>query len=77
MTGSAPGATSLPELRECGRQALAADPGLVARLNSSIQETDPAILYLTSGATGEPRWVPLRRSLYAVPVSAVPASDRE
>lgn len=55
MTGSAPGATSLADLRECGKQALAEDPDIVTRLNSAIAETDPAILYLTSGATGEPK----------------------
>lgn len=55
MTGSAPGATTLADLREKGKQALAADPDLVKRLNQAVATTDAAILYLTSGATAEPK----------------------
>jgi long-chain acyl-CoA synthetase len=55
MTGSAEGAITLEELRERGRQALAADPGLMTRMKAGTQASDPAILYLTSGATGEPK----------------------
>jgi long-chain acyl-CoA synthetase len=45
LTGEAPGAISLAELRRHGRH------------RASVLPTDNAILYLTSGATGDPRMV--------------------
>ncbi len=55
LTGEAGGALTLNGLREMGRNALARDPELAARLRSEVQPSDIAILYLTSGATGEPK----------------------
>ena len=55
LTGEAPGALSLADLRQLGRQELGRDPGMAARLRSSTKPDDPAVLYLTSGATGEPK----------------------
>jgi long-chain acyl-CoA synthetase len=55
LTGAAEGALTLDELRRRGRDALAQDPGLMARIKSEVRPSDPAILYLTSGATGEPK----------------------
>lgn len=55
LTGSAPGVTTLEELRLAGRDAMAADPGLWMRLHEAVRAEDPAILYLTSGASGEPK----------------------
>ncbi|HWB98162.1 MAG TPA: AMP-binding protein, partial [Bryobacteraceae bacterium] len=55
MTGEAEGALSMAALREKGRQAMAADPQLLERLRAGVQPGDHAILYLTSGATGEPK----------------------
>ena len=55
LTGSADGALTLDELRARGRQAMAADAHLGERLNAELSPADPAILYLTSGATGEPK----------------------
>ena len=55
LTGQAEGALTLEELRAMGRDALAADPGLAARMRGEVHPGDPAILYLTSGATGEPK----------------------
>jgi long-chain acyl-CoA synthetase len=55
LTGTAPGALSLDELRAKGREALAADLQLAARMTAELQPADTAILYLTSGATGEPK----------------------
>jgi len=57
LTGEAPGAISLDQLRACGREAIARDPNLLARIKSEVRPTDDAILYLTSGATGEPKMV--------------------
>jgi long-chain acyl-CoA synthetase len=55
LTGEGPGAITLAELRERGRKALSADPGLFDRICSEVRASDPAILYLTSGATGQPK----------------------
>jgi long-chain acyl-CoA synthetase len=58
MTGAAdPGqeAITLDELCDIGRRAMAEDPGLFERIREETRPEDPAILYLTSGATGEPK----------------------
>jgi long-chain acyl-CoA synthetase len=55
LTGRAAGALALEDLREMGRKALELDPGLTERLSSELDPSDPAVLYLTSGATGEPK----------------------
>ena len=55
LTGDALDALSLDELRAQGRRAIAQDPGFLARLRSEVSPDDYAILYLTSGATGEPK----------------------
>lgn len=55
MTGESPESLSLQQLRELGRSAMEKDPDLFHRLQEAISPQDPAILYLTSGATGEPK----------------------
>ena len=55
LTGSAPGAITLDELRRKGREALESDTGLLPRLIAETAPSDHAVLYLTSGATGEPK----------------------
>jgi long-chain acyl-CoA synthetase len=55
LTGRAAGALALDDLREMGRHALQRDPALMQRLCSELDPSDPAVLYLTSGATGEPK----------------------
>lgn len=55
LTGEDAAAASFQEFLESGARVLAADPGLVERIQDEISPSDPAILYLTSGATGEPK----------------------
>ncbi len=55
LTGEEPHVLSLDQLREQGRQAIAADPGFFARVQADVTPASQAILYLTSGATGEPK----------------------
>jgi long-chain acyl-CoA synthetase len=55
LTGEAPGALTLEALLEKGRAARAADAGLWERIRSAVSPSQHAILYLTSGATGEPK----------------------
>jgi long-chain acyl-CoA synthetase len=55
LTGRAAGTLALEDLRQMGREALQRDPALMERLCSELDPSDPAVLYLTSGATGEPK----------------------
>jgi long-chain acyl-CoA synthetase len=57
MKGTAEGAMALDDLRETGRRAMAADPLLLPGILSAQSPADLAILYLTSGATGDPKMV--------------------
>jgi len=55
LTGQAEGALTLDGLRANGREALAGDPRFFERIHAEVRPEDDAILYLTSGATGEPK----------------------
>src|SRR5437870_8241481 len=44
-----PGAISLGQLRSCGREAIARDPNLLARIKSEVRPTDDAILIARDG----------------------------
>ncbi len=57
MTGAADDALSLEDLQELGRAQIEADPARFAALTAAVTPQDYAILYLTSGATGEPKMV--------------------
>ncbi len=55
MNGEADNAISLDELRRRGRELENGRPGTFENIRSEVHDTDHAILYLTSGATGEPK----------------------
>lgn len=55
MTGEHSGTISLAQLEERGREILKRDPAAFAKVLHEVSPEDPAILYLTSGATGEPK----------------------
>lgn len=55
LKGEATDAISLDELRRLGAQALLDDPRLLDRIRDEVTPAAYAILYLTSGATGEPK----------------------
>jgi long-chain acyl-CoA synthetase len=55
MEGEDSGAVSLDQLQRLGREALRRDPSAFSRIQEDLAPDDPAILYLTSGATGEPK----------------------
>jgi long-chain acyl-CoA synthetase len=55
FTGRAEGALTIEDLRSRGREAMARDAELLPRLRAGTLASDPAVLYLTSGATGEPK----------------------
>lgn len=73
LTGEAEGVMSLDQLRQCGRQALAEDPGYVDRLKAEVTPADYAILYLTSGATGEPKMALVTHASVVANIDQAPA----
>ena len=57
LTGEAADVLTLPNLRARGRTAMAENAGFFSQIRSESTPDDYAILYLTSGATGEPKMV--------------------
>jgi long-chain acyl-CoA synthetase len=55
MTGVAEGALTLENLQQLGRDLLDKEPLWAERLKQELSPGDGAILYMTSGATGEPK----------------------
>jgi long-chain acyl-CoA synthetase len=55
LTGQAEGAMTFDELRARGREAMSRDPEFFPRIQAEVGPDDPAVLYMTSGATGEPK----------------------
>jgi len=55
LTGASEGQLTLEDLRASGERLLKEDPQAFERIRGEIQDSDNAILYMTSGATGEPK----------------------
>ena len=55
LTGWAEGVLTIEDLRELGRESMGRDSGLFQRIREEVEPSDTAVLYLTSGATGEPK----------------------
>jgi long-chain acyl-CoA synthetase len=55
LTGESEGAVTLDQLRAKGRAALKKDSAAFENIRTAVHPEDFAILYLTSGATGEPK----------------------
>ncbi|HUA18915.1 MAG TPA: long-chain fatty acid--CoA ligase [Bryobacteraceae bacterium] len=55
LTGEAEGALTLEQLRAEGRSLMLEDSRAFEKIRAEFGAEDPAILYLTSGATGEPK----------------------
>jgi long-chain acyl-CoA synthetase len=55
LTGEAEGAMTFAGLQKAGHDAEERDPFAFERIRAEVHPEDPAILYLTSGATGEPK----------------------
>jgi len=73
LTGEEEGALSLDQLRERGRLALAEDAEYMARLKAEVTPADHAILYLTSGATGEPKMALVTHAAVVANMDMAPA----
>ena len=55
LTGSAPGFDTLESIRAEGKRVLASDPAAFDNIRAEFDDSAYAILYMTSGATGEPK----------------------
>ncbi|HLW77759.1 MAG TPA: AMP-binding protein [Bryobacteraceae bacterium] len=55
LTGSLEGAATLEEIRAMGEAKLRADAEAFERIRAEVRAEDLAVLYMTSGATGEPK----------------------
>lgn len=55
MTGEHSGVMTLEQLQKLGRDAIDRDASAFQRIQEEVSPDDDAILYLTSGATGEPK----------------------
>jgi long-chain acyl-CoA synthetase len=55
LTGKSEGCLALEDLRQEGARVLAADPSAFDRMAAEFDDSAQAILYMTSGATGEPK----------------------
>jgi long-chain acyl-CoA synthetase len=72
LTGEAEGALTLGQLRERGRQALSEDPEIIARVKAESSPSDSAVLYLTSGATGDPKMALVSHAAIVANIDAGP-----
>lgn len=73
MTGSAEGVMTLEELCEKGREAITAEAQMFARIYLETKPDDTAIIYLTSGSTGEPKMGMISHRAIVANVAAAPA----
>ena len=73
MTGKAEGVMTLDDLRELGRKAMQDDPQLFSRIYVETKPEDCAIIYLTSGSTGEPKMGMVTHRAIVSNVAAAPA----
>ena len=55
LTGAAEGVSKLDDIRAEGERRLAEDPQTFERIRAGIDDSSHAVLYMTSGATGEPK----------------------
>src|SRR5579883_1756952 len=55
LTGESEGLLTLEQIRAKGEQRLREDPQAFERIRAEVNASDTAILYMTSGATGEPK----------------------
>lgn len=68
MNGFRDGLLTMDELIAKGKAAMEADPTLFERIRGEVKASDRAILYLTSGATGDPKMVEVSHGAITVNV---------
>ena len=73
LTGEAEGAITLDHLIEKGQRQLAADPAAFERIRASFDDQALAVLYMTSGATGEPKMGLVTHAALVINIDMTPA----
>jgi long-chain acyl-CoA synthetase len=73
LTGEAEGAITLDQLMEKGQRQLAADPDAFERIRAGFDDQALAVLYMTSGATGEPKMGLVTHAALVINIDMTPA----
>jgi len=73
LTGTAAGAITLDQLIEKGRGQLASDPHAFERIRGRFDDQAVAVLYMTSGATGEPKMGLVTHAALVINIDMTPA----
>jgi len=73
LTGEAPGAITLDQLIEKGQRQLAADPRAFDKIRARFDDQALAVLYMTSGATGEPKMGLVTHAALVINIDMTPA----
>lgn len=73
LTGAADGAITLDQLIEKGQRKLAADPQAFERIRARFDDQALAVLYMTSGATGEPKMGLVTHAALVINIDMTPA----
>lgn len=55
LAGESDSLLTLEKVRAMGEKKIAEDPQIFENIHAGVSEEDPAVLYMTSGATGEPK----------------------
>jgi long-chain acyl-CoA synthetase len=73
LTGEAEGSITLDQVIEKGQRELAADPNAFERIRARFDDQALAILYMTSGATGEPKMGLVTHAALVINIDMTPA----
>ncbi len=73
LTGTADGAITLDQIIEKGQRQLAADPDAFERIRARFDDQALAVLYMTSGATGEPKMGLVTHAALVINIDMTPA----
>jgi long-chain acyl-CoA synthetase len=74
LTGEAENAMTLEQLRAEGRLALTENPNAFDEIRAGVRPEDAAVLYLTSGATGEPKMALVTHAALVANIDMGPAA---
>lgn len=73
LTGTAEGAMTLDQVIEKGQGRLAGDPDAFERIRARFDDQALAVLYMTSGATGEPKMGLVTHAALVINIDMTPA----
>ncbi len=73
LTGAAEGAITLDQVMKKGQRELASDPQAFERIRARFDDQALAVLYMTSGATGEPKMGLVTHAALVINIDMTPA----